>query len=47
MQRIYETREEVIEALKNKEIDIRSAVLLLFQLKKSDTIQREIRNETD
>lgn len=47
MQYDYDTREEVIAALKRKEIYFKAAALLLFQLKKSETIQREIRNETD
>ena len=45
MQPIYDTREEVIQALKDKQIDYRSAVLLMFQLNKSKAIQEEIHRE--
>lgn len=42
---MLETREEIFEALRNHEITIRAAMLMLMQLKLSDEIQKEIKDD--
>ncbi len=42
---MLETREEIFKALRNKEITVRAAVLMIMQLKLSEQIQKELTNE--
>ncbi len=42
---MLETREEIFEALRNHEITIRAAMLMLMQIKLTQEIKKEVANE--
>lgn len=42
---MHESREAIFKALRNKEITVRAAVLMIMQLKLSEQIQKELSNE--